>query len=149
MLPSSSANYFYSLSLSFYPFPFLLSFACTAGKEQFELTHVLLPPKRTELKSTEPYWRVHTMPCTTAAGYLDILNVLNGSFWCLIDVDKMVCAKTSENVAQRGQLRQWNGLSFLWNRDLNVSLKLGQVLRKMCSSGLTRSSGLLLVPAAV
>lgn len=45
----------------------------------------------------------------TAAGYLDTLNelnVLNGSFQCLIDVDKTVCAKISVDVALKEQLRQ-------------------------------------------
>lgn len=40
-----------------------------------------------------------------AASYLDILNVINGTFGGLIDVDEAVCAKSSVNVAAKGQLR--------------------------------------------
>lgn len=47
-------------------------------------------PNWTEPRCTEPYWRERAMDVITA-GYLDILNrlnVLNGPFLCLIDVDK-------------------------------------------------------------
>lgn len=51
-----------------------------------------------------------------------------------------VCAKTIVHVARQGQLRQWEVcFVILWNRDQNVSLKLGRILKKLCSFGLARS----------
>lgn len=69
--------------------------------------HILHPPK---LNWTEMIWTI-LKKLHIAIDWLDILNelVLNGPFWCLVDVDKTVCAKTSVNVALKEQLRQWDG----------------------------------------